>query len=160
MQLSKALMWNSLMMAWICRNMQKCGLCKETRLWYILWSYVVGSKSFRPDQLFKVTEIKQLCYFSTQSPFISTHYSTDTLTSPEMALYIPHSIFHLARLLYVRPETFGPYYVCRWIGTNISEQPAASIFGSVQGKAHCSLTALKIEKRSCFRILLPTACAG
>ena len=28
-----------------------------------------------------------------------------------MALYIPHIIFHLARLLYVRPETFGPYYV-------------------------------------------------
>ena len=28
-----------------------------------------------------------------------------------MALYIPHSILHLARLLYVRPETFGPYYV-------------------------------------------------
>ena len=28
-----------------------------------------------------------------------------------MALYIPHNIFHLARLLYVRPETFGPYYV-------------------------------------------------
>jgi hypothetical protein len=28
-----------------------------------------------------------------------------------MALYIPHSIFHLARLLYVRPETFKPYYV-------------------------------------------------
>ena len=27
-----------------------------------------------------------------------------------MALYIPHSIFHFARLLYVRPETFGPYY--------------------------------------------------
>ena len=27
--------------------------------------YVVGSRSFRPDQLFKVTEIKQLCYFST-----------------------------------------------------------------------------------------------
>jgi hypothetical protein len=24
-----------------------------------------------------------------------------------MALYIPRSIFHLARLLYVRPETFG-----------------------------------------------------
>ena len=28
-----------------------------------------------------------------------------------MALYIPHSIFHLERLLYVRPETLGPYYV-------------------------------------------------
>ena len=27
--------------------------------------YVVGSKSFRPDKLFKVKEIKQLCYFST-----------------------------------------------------------------------------------------------
>ena len=31
-----------------------------------------------------------------------------------MTLYIPHSIFHLARLLYVRPETFGPYYVS-WV---------------------------------------------
>ena len=30
-----------------------------------------------------------------------------------MALYIPHSIFHLARLLYVRPETFGPYHILR-----------------------------------------------
>ena len=29
------------------------------------WTYVVGSKSFQPDQLFKVTEIKQFCYFST-----------------------------------------------------------------------------------------------
>ena len=28
-----------------------------------------------------------------------------------MALYIPHSIFHLARFFYVRPETSGPYYV-------------------------------------------------
>ena len=28
-----------------------------------------------------------------------------------MALYIPHSFFHLVRLLYVRPETFGSYYV-------------------------------------------------
>ena len=28
-----------------------------------------------------------------------------------MTLYIPHSIFHLVRLLYVRPENFGPHYV-------------------------------------------------
>ena len=28
-----------------------------------------------------------------------------------MALYILHSIFDLASLLYVRLETFGPYYV-------------------------------------------------
>ena len=79
--------------------------------YYIYQMYAVRSKSFRPDQLFKVTEIKQLCYFSTESPFISTHFSTDTLTSPYMALYILHRIFHLAQLLYVRPETFGPYYV-------------------------------------------------
>jgi len=44
--------------------------------------YDGGSKRFRPDQFFKVTEIKQLCYFSVQSPFISTHTDTDTLTSP------------------------------------------------------------------------------
>ena len=79
--------------------------------------YAVGSKSFRPDQLFKATEIKQICYFSTQSPFTSTHFSTDTLISPQMALYIAHSIFHLARLLYVRPETFGPYCVLTQLTT-------------------------------------------
>ena len=28
-----------------------------------------------------------------------------------MALYIPHTIFHLAWLLYMRSETFEPYYV-------------------------------------------------
>jgi len=28
------------------------------------YMYVVGSISFRPDQLWKVTEMKQLCYFS------------------------------------------------------------------------------------------------
>ena len=37
-----------------------------------------------------------------------------------MALYIPHSNFHLARLLYVRPENFGPYYVCASLGTPIA----------------------------------------
>ena len=32
-----------------------------------------------------------------------------------MALYIPHSIFHLARLLYVRPETLDPTtYIQYW----------------------------------------------
>ena len=37
-----------------------------------------------------------------------------------MALYIPYSIFHLARLLYVRPETFGPYYVHSEAVTNVA----------------------------------------
>ena len=32
-----------------------------------------------------------------------------------MALYIPHNILHLARLLYVRPEAFEPYYVYVYI---------------------------------------------
>ena len=41
-----------------------------------------------------------------------------------MALYIPHSIFHLARLLYVRPETFGAYYVfVHFIGVGTAETP-------------------------------------
>ena len=31
-----------------------------------------------------------------------------------MALYIPQSILHLARSLYVRPETYGPNYVS-WV---------------------------------------------
>ena len=55
--------------------------------------------------------LKHICHFSTQSPFISTHTDTDTLTSPQMALYIPRSILHLARLLHVRRETFGPNLV-------------------------------------------------
>ena len=85
-------------------------MARSARQNHTIKCYVVGSKSFRPDQLIKVTEI-EICCFSTYSPFISTHFSTDTLTSPYMALYIPHSIFHLARLLYVRQETFGPYYI-------------------------------------------------
>jgi len=36
-----------------------------------------------------------------------------------MALYIPRSIFHLARLLYVRPETFGPTFVYACIITGV-----------------------------------------
>jgi hypothetical protein len=39
-----------------------------------------------------------------------------------MALYIPHSILHLARLLYVRPETFGPYCVQHLVEWNIEER--------------------------------------
>ena len=42
-----------------------------------------------------------------------------------MALYIPHSIFHLAWLLYVRPETFGPYYV---VGSKVKVPVHATSF--------------------------------
>ena len=45
-----------------------------------------------------------------------------------MALYMPHSIFHLARLLYVRPENFGPYYVLSW---TLSEGGAISGFDCI-----------------------------
>jgi hypothetical protein len=38
-------------------------------------TYVVGSNIFRPEKRVKVTEMKQLCCFSIQSPFISTHFS-------------------------------------------------------------------------------------
>ena len=44
------------------------------KLFTVTLMHVIGSRSFRPDQHFKMTEIKQLCYFSTQSPFISTHF--------------------------------------------------------------------------------------
>ena len=46
-----------------------------------------------------------------------------------MALHIPHSIFHLARLLYVRPVSFGPYYV-RICGQHIQLR---SVSGSMAG---------------------------
>ena len=89
-------------------------LCQEFQVTCKLCNmYDGGSKSFRPDQLFKMTDIKQFCYFSVQSPFISTHTHTDTLTSPQMVLYRPRSIFRLAQLLYVRPETSGPTLIYR-----------------------------------------------
>ena len=36
-------------------------------------TYGRGTKNFRPDKRFNVREIKQLSYFSIQSPLISTH---------------------------------------------------------------------------------------
>jgi hypothetical protein len=43
-----------------------------------------------------------------------------------MALYIPHSIFHLVRLLYVRQETFGPYYICLPHTSHVKDQDISS----------------------------------
>ena len=51
-----------------------------------------------------------------------------------MALYIPHNIFHLVRLLCVRPETFVPYYVS-------SELLVAILYGSDNTK----VTIMKIS---------------
>ena len=46
-----------------------------------------------------------------------------------MALYILHSIFNLARLLYVRPETFGPYYVSSEISSQLEEYGRYNWYG-------------------------------
>ena len=57
-------------------RMRRNSVTTEVKLWKILTvKYVVGSKSFRPDQLFKVTEIKQLCYFSTVSLYFNTLFN-------------------------------------------------------------------------------------
>jgi hypothetical protein len=46
------------------------------------------------------------------APYWSTYRpETDKLSSPKIAIYIAHTFFHLAWLLYVRSETFGPYYI-------------------------------------------------
>ena len=52
-----------------------------------------------------------------------------------MALYIAHSIFRLARLLYVTPETLGPYYVY--------------FIHSV-----CTVITMRITKFSCMNLIL------
>ena len=52
-----------------------------------------------------------------------------------MALYIPHSILHLARLLYVRPETFEPDYVVAAPGSatsaSLSHPPRKTIKNTI-----------------------------
>ena len=64
-----------------------------------------------------------------------------------MALYIPHSIFHLARLLYVRPETFGPYYVY----VIVSSEVILQIF-TVQNEKLCENWCQYIRLPVIFRI--------
>ena len=63
-----------------------------------------------------------------------------------MALYIPHSIFHLARLLYVRPETFGPYYVRPYVFIDITMcyiKPSSSCDGLASTVSVCVLLNFK-----------------
>ena len=47
-----------------------------------------------------------------------------------MALYIPQSIFHLALLLYVRPEAFGPYYV---LSRNVDKKLTSTLLKFPEG---------------------------
>jgi hypothetical protein len=67
-----------------------------------------------------------------------------------MALYIPHSIFHLARLLYVRLETFAPYYVFPLLeAANVSFVIIKSLFFYVP----CLIYVLRVFRicRYCFK---------
>ena len=64
-------------------------------------AYVVGSKSFRPDQLFKVTEIKQLCYFSTSLPLLQHTFHICELVTLDGTIY-PSQHF-----------PFGAAFVCQ-----------------------------------------------
>ena len=69
-----------------------------------------------------------------------------------MALYIPHSIFNLVRLLYVRPETFGPYYVEQvnrftYLGCSVSYQ----CFNDAEFKLPQLLQLIGSIKRNIFK---------
>ena len=65
-----------------------------------------------------------------------------------MTLHIPHSIFNLARLLHVRPETFGPYYVYPF--TNYIMHPHFS-FGFNQKKNSVNF----LRRNSCHLLGVP-----
>jgi hypothetical protein len=53
-----------------------------------------------------------------------------------MAPYIPRSIFHLARLLYIRPETFGPTLVLLALGVRFE---------------HLLYCTFEVCKRKCYK---------
>ena len=64
-----------------------------------------------------------------------------------MALYIPHSIFHLARLLYVRPETFGPYCVYSISETDRRQVVGLKPGGRIQIYIPVTIKILHVTKR-------------
>jgi len=66
-----------------------------------------------------------------------------------MALYIPQSILHLARSLYVRPETYGPTYVCRMF---LSAFTVCSIYLKCMWKLCCIEICLKMMQISDIHI--------
>ena len=72
--------------------------------------YVVGSKSFRPDQLFKGTNKTTLLFFNIVSLYFNTLFNWYINLTIDDTIY-PSQYFPFGSDLYVRPETFGPYYV-------------------------------------------------
>ena len=73
-----------------------------------------------------------------------------------MALYIPHSIFHLARLLYVTPETSGPYYVHVQLTCEINQisiKPFNVISVCVEGECQQLVpSAQQLSSKSCHYV--------
>ena len=73
--------------------------------------YVVGSKSFRPDQLFKVTEIKQLSYFfNIVSLYFNTLLNWYINLTIDGTIY-PSQHFPFGASFVYQAGKFGTYYV-------------------------------------------------
>ena len=72
-----------------------------------------------------------------------------------MALYIPRSILHLARSLYVRPETYGPTYVSHHITREFLKTrslcilPECDVYGLTLRLLLNNCFALILEERAC-----------
>ena len=75
-----------------------------------LLKYVVGSKSFRPDQLFKVTEIKQtLLFFNIVSLYFNTLFNWYINLTIDGTIY-PSQPFPFGTAFVWQAGKFGPYY--------------------------------------------------
>ena len=70
-----------------------------------------------------------------------------------MALYIPHSIFHLARLLCIRPETFGPYYVTLFLNLSVVADPSQiSLIGRTPFQKLSKIVESLVTTRDTFKV--------
>ena len=78
-----------------------------------------------------------------------------------MALYIPHSIFHLVRLLYVRPGTFGPllrtmlnWLILRFVLPVIQEKmPHRKFHRTINGhdvESHFAFSCIQLFQHLCY----------
>ena len=69
-----------------------------------------------------------------------------------MALYIPHRVFHLAQLLYVRPENFGPCYICMYVCMYVCMYGNPTVSGS-----HCRTTKGTVNSEQVRKYQRPTS---
>ena len=71
--------------------------------------YVVGSESFWPGELFKVTEIKQLAIFQQSLPLFQHTFHIYELI--DGTIY-PSQHFPFGAAFVCQARKFGPYYIC------------------------------------------------